>query len=104
MLTGRSVTGVLHLVNKTPANWFAQKQATVEQIIDLLTALRHLGVLVREKSCMFGDNKSTIGSAAAPHAKLRKCHNALPFHRVQEAIAGKLIACLPLDWWFFEPG
>jgi hypothetical protein len=80
------VTGVLHLVNKTPADWFAKKQATVEtathgsefvaaraateQIIDLRTALHHLGVPAREKSHMFGDNKSVIDSATTPHAKL----------------------------------
>jgi hypothetical protein len=108
MLTGRAVTGVLHLVNKTPADWFAKKQATVEtatcgsefvaarmateQIIDLRTALRCLGVPAREKSHMFGDNKSVVNSAATPHAKLHKCHNALSFHRVREAIAGKFVA------------
>jgi hypothetical protein len=96
MLAGRAVTGALHLVNKTPADWFAEKQATVEtatcgskfvaahvaaeQVIDLHTPLRHLDVPVREKSCMFGDNKCVINSATAPHAKLHKCHNALPFH------------------------
>jgi hypothetical protein len=42
--------------------------------------LRRLGVPVREKSHMFGNNKSVVGSAAAPHAKLHKCHNALSFH------------------------
>ena len=30
MLTGRSVTGGLHLVNKTPFDWHSKKQATVE--------------------------------------------------------------------------
>jgi hypothetical protein len=55
MLTGRSVTGILHLFNKTPIDWFSKKQATVEtatygsefiagrtcvdQIIDLRTTL-----------------------------------------------------------------
>ena len=29
-VTGRSVTGVLHFLNKTPTEWFAKKQATVE--------------------------------------------------------------------------
>jgi hypothetical protein len=28
--TGRSVTGILHLVNKTPIEWYSKKQATVE--------------------------------------------------------------------------
>jgi hypothetical protein len=28
--TARSVTGILHLVNKTPIEWYSKKQATVE--------------------------------------------------------------------------
>jgi hypothetical protein len=27
---GRSVTGILHLMNKTPIEWYSKKQATVE--------------------------------------------------------------------------
>ena len=30
MLTGRSVTGILHLINQTPIDWHSKKQATVE--------------------------------------------------------------------------
>ena len=30
MITGRSVTGILHLINKTPIDWYSKKQATVE--------------------------------------------------------------------------
>ena len=29
-VTGRSVTGVLHFINKTPIDWHSKKQATVE--------------------------------------------------------------------------
>ena len=58
--TGRSLTGILHLANKTPIEWFSKKQATVEvatygsemvamrtcveQIMDLRTTFRYLGV------------------------------------------------------------
>jgi hypothetical protein len=107
MLTGRSVTGGLRLVNGTLANWFAKKQATVEaamhgsefataraateQIIDLRTTLHHLGVPAREKSHTFGNSKSVIDSATARHAKLHKCHNALSFGGAQEAVAGKFV-------------
>jgi hypothetical protein len=28
--SGKSVTGILHLVNKTPIHWYSKKQATVE--------------------------------------------------------------------------
>jgi hypothetical protein len=30
MMTGKSVSGVLHLFNKTPADWHAKKQGTAE--------------------------------------------------------------------------
>ena len=29
-LTGRSVTGTLHLINKTPVDWFSKRQGTVK--------------------------------------------------------------------------
>jgi hypothetical protein len=29
VVTGRSVTGILHLVNKTPIEWYSKKQAIV---------------------------------------------------------------------------
>jgi Reverse transcriptase (RNA-dependent DNA polymerase) len=105
--TGRSVTGILHLVNKTPIDWYSKKQATVEtatygsefvaartcveQIIDLRNTLRYLGVPVRNKSYMFGDNKSVVDSSMQIHAKLHKRHNMLSFHRVREAIASGML-------------
>ena len=103
ILTGRSVTGILHLINKTPLDWFSKKQATVEtatygsefvaartcteQIIELRMTLRYLGVPLRKKCYMFGDNESVVNSACAPQAKLHKRHVFLSFHRVREAIA-----------------
>ncbi len=30
MITWRSMTGILHLANKTPINWYSKKQATVK--------------------------------------------------------------------------
>jgi Reverse transcriptase (RNA-dependent DNA polymerase) len=103
LLTGRSVTGVLHFLNQTPIDWYAKKQSTVEtatygsefvaartcieQVMDLRTTLRYLGVPIRQKSFIFGDNKSMIDSASIPHAKLHKRHTALSWHRVREAMA-----------------
>jgi hypothetical protein len=113
ILTGRSVTGILHLFNKTPIDWFSKKQATVEtatygsefiagrtcvdQIIDLRTTLRYLGVPIRPRSYVFGDNKSMVDSSTIPHSKLHKRHNALSFHRVREAVASKIITMYHLD-------
>ena len=107
MTTGKSVTGILHLVNKTPIDWYSKKQSTVEtatygsefvaartcveQIIDLRNTLRYLGVPIRKKSYMFGDNQSVVNSSSVVHAKLHKRHTMLSFHRVREAIASGML-------------
>jgi hypothetical protein len=107
MLTGRSVTGILDLVNKTPIDWLSKKQATVEtatygsefvaartcveRSIDLRNTLRYLGIPIRKKAYMFGDNESVVNSSTMPFAKLHKRHCALSFHRVREAIAAKIM-------------
>jgi hypothetical protein len=103
LVNGRSVTGILHLFNKTVVDWFSKKQATVEtatygaefvaartameQIIDLRIELRYLGVQVKGYTVMFGDNESVVNSSSVPHARLHKRHNALSFHKVREGIA-----------------
>ena len=113
VLTDRSVTACLHFVNGTPIDWHSKKQATVEtaacsskfvaartcieQTINLCNTLRCLGVEVREKSFMFGDNESVVNSASIVHSKLHKCHNALSFHHVREATASRHVDfnCIP---------
>jgi len=58
LATGRSVTGILHMCNQTPIDWYSKKQATVEtatynfefvaartcveQIVELCTVLHYL--------------------------------------------------------------
>ena len=107
IITGRSVTGVLHFINKTPIDWYSKKQSTVEtatygseyssartcveQILDLRNTLRYLGAPIKTKSFMFGDNKSVVDSSMTPHAKIHKRHVALSFHRVREAIVAKIV-------------
>ena len=105
MVTGRALTAVLHLVNQTPFEWFCKRQATVEtatfgsefvaaktavdQIIDIRNSLRYLGVPIQGKTYMFGDNKSVVTNATLPHSQLNKCHLALAYHHVREAVACK---------------
>jgi hypothetical protein len=107
MLSGRAVTGVLHFVNQTPIDWYSKKQPTVEtatygsefvaartavdQIIDLRITLRYLGVPIREKSYLFGDNESVVKSSTVPHSTIRLRHHLLSFHRVREAIASDML-------------
>ena len=113
LITGRAVTGILHLINKTPLEWYSKKQATVEtatygsefvaaristdQIIDLRTTLRYLGVPIRGKSFLFGDNQSVITNSTIPHSTLKKRHNALSYHRVREAISANILCFNKID-------
>ena len=108
LATGKSLTGCLHFVNKTPVDWYSKKQATVEtatygsefvaskttteQIMDIRQTLRYLGAAITTKSFLFGDNRSVVTSATLPHSTLTKRHNILVFDRVREAIAAKLMA------------
>ena len=98
LLTGRSMTGILHLLNQTPLIWFAKRQPTVEtatygsefvaarqaveQVMDLRYSLRMMGVPLDGPAWMFGDNASVITSSNIPHSSLNKRHNALSYHRV----------------------
>ena len=101
--TGRFVTTCLHFTNGTPIDAHSKKQAAVEtaacgsefvaartcveQMTDLHTTLRCLGVKVNGKSCMFGDNESAAKSSTTLCTESTKRHNLLSFHQVCEAIA-----------------
>ena len=107
MVTGRSVTGVLHFMNQTPVEWFTKKQPTVEaatygsefiaakqatqQILGIRVALRYLGVPVHGSTHLFGDNGSVVTSGSLPHSPLRKRHHALAYHYTREAVASDAI-------------
>ena len=96
LATGRSVTGCLHFVNRTPIDSYSKRQTTVEtatngsefvasktateQIIDLRHTLRYLGVPIKTKSYFFGDNRSGVTSSTLPHSALGKRHNTLAYY------------------------
>ena len=106
LVTGRSVTAILHIVNGTPIDWYSKQEATVEtasyglkfvagriavdQIVDLRYTLMYLGVPIRSKSFMFGDKKSVIQPPPFPTLLSRR-HHISACHRVREAIALKYL-------------
>ena len=79
-LTGRSVTGSLHLVNQTPIDWYCKIHATVEmasygsefnaartateQIMDMQYTLHMLGVPIIDSYGWFHPE----GTSSRPHA------------------------------------
>ena len=96
-----------HFCNQTRTDWYYKKQATVgmatygsesvaaktvpEQIMDMRYTLRYLGIPIKSKSYMFGDNRLAVTSAKLPHSTLSKRHNIIALHMVREAIAAKII-------------
>ena len=103
LISGQSVTGILHLANQTLIDTFSKLQSAVEtatfgseyvaartcteQIIDLRNTFRYLGVPVEHATMMFGNNESVVNTASVPHSRLHKRHNALSYHKTREAIA-----------------
>ena len=105
---GKAVTAVLHFLNQTPIDAYTKRQSTVEtasygsefvaartavdQIIDICITLRYLGVPIRDKSYMFGDNRSVVTSSTIPSSTISISHHLASNHRVREAIAAKYIS------------
>ena len=108
LATGKAVTAVLHFLNQTPIDVYTKRQSTVEtatygsefvaartavdQIIDIRTTLQYLGVPIRGKSYMFGDNRSVVTSSTIPNSTTSKRHHLASSHQVREAIAAKYIS------------
>ena len=107
MVTGRSMTGIIHFLNQVPIEWFCKRQNTVEtatygsefvaarqaceQIIALRYDLRMLGAPLDGPAWMFGDNESVVKSSMIPESTLSKRHIRLSFHRVRECVASKIV-------------
>ena len=95
---GYGLTGILHLLNQTPTEWYCKNQATIataayssefvttqsmtDQIIDLHYTLHMMGVPLDYHSYAFRNNHAFIQQSNIPKSKLMKCWNALAFHSV----------------------
>ena len=94
LATGKAITAVLHFLNQTSIDAYTKMQSTVEtatygsefvaartavdQIIDIRTTLRYLGVPIRDKSYIFGDNRSVDPSSTIPNSTISKRHHWHP--------------------------
>jgi Reverse transcriptase (RNA-dependent DNA polymerase) len=106
-VTRRSVSGILLFLNGLPVKWYSKRQKTIETssygselvaariAIELIQELRYklrmLGIPVTTSTSMYGDNMSVILNTTVPSSQLKKKHNAIAYHRVREAIAGKIV-------------
>ena len=103
LATGRAVTGILHLVNQTPVDWYTKRQPSVEmatygselmvarmateQIIGIQLTLHYLGVQIKIATYLFGDNNVIVDNSIFPKSKLHKHHQMVSYHHIREAIA-----------------
>jgi hypothetical protein len=113
LVSGRSMSGIIHLVNQTPIRWLCKKHNVVEtatygsefmvasqateQIMDICFTLRMMGLSIDCSAWMFGDNQSVITSYTVPHSTLNKRHSALSYHRVREAISAQILYFIHID-------
>jgi uncharacterized protein YlzI (FlbEa/FlbD family) len=107
LVTRRSITGILVMMNNTPIEWISKRQKTVvtltfgselvvsrvatELILEIRYMLRSLGVALDGPVLMFGDNMSVVLNTTVPLSVLKKKHNAIAYHRVREAIAARIM-------------
>ena len=103
IVTRRSVTGILLLINNTPVKWISKRQKTVETstygselvaaktavelILEYRYILRMMGAQLEDSALMLGDNNSVVLNTTMPSSVLKKKHSAVSFHRVREMIA-----------------
>ena len=106
-VTGRSVTGIVMLLNNTLITWMSKWQQTIETstyglelvaariatdlVIEMRYKLRMLGIKLEEFSVMVGDNIAVVINTTSPSSTLKKKHQACNYHRVREAIAAGFI-------------
>jgi hypothetical protein len=107
LVTRRSITGILVMLNDTPISWISKHQKAVvtstygselvassiatEMILEIRYMLRSLGVTLDGQALMLGDNMLVSLNTTVPSSVLKKKHNAIVNHRVREAIAARIM-------------
>lgn len=107
-ITGRSISGVIVMVGRTPVIWKSKRQGAVatstygaefsamrlatEEAHTIRYMLRSLGIRVEKPTRVYGDNLGVIQNATMPEGTLKKKHVALSYHFVREAVAVNVIS------------
>jgi hypothetical protein len=88
LVTRRSITGILMMLNNTPVRWVSKRQKTVESStygsklvvsriatefsLEIRFMLRSLGVDLDAQTLMLGDNVSVVFNTSVPSSVLKK--------------------------------
>ena len=106
-VTGRSITGLISFVGRTPVYWTAKRQSAVqtatfgaefvalkkavEEAITLRYHLRSMGVAVTKPTVIYGDNLSAITNSTNPGSALKKKYLALAYHFCREYFSAGIV-------------
>ena len=107
LVTRRSITGILMMLNNTPIRWVSKRQKTVETstyglelvasriatelILGVRFMLRSWGMALDGPTLMLGDNMSVVWNTSVPSSVLKKRHNVIAYHQVRETIVAKVM-------------
>jgi hypothetical protein len=107
LVTRRSITVILVILNSTPIRWVSTRQKSVETstygselvaariatelIMEVRYVLRSSGVDLEGPALMLGDNISVVLNTSVSSSDLKKKHDAIAYHRVREAIAARIL-------------
>lgn len=105
-VTRRSVSGVIVYVGSTPVDWLSKRQGAVaassyaaefaagrtatEEAFGLRYMLRCLGVPLKGRTLLIGDNKGMLQSCSKPGSVLKKKNVAIAFHMIRESAAAEM--------------
>ena len=103
LLSRRSRTGFIVMLNMAPIYWFSKKQNTVEtstfgsefcamkQSCEYLRGLRYklrmMGIPVENPCFIYGDNQSVLWNTSVPESSLKKKSSSVAYHFVREGVS-----------------
>jgi hypothetical protein len=101
LVTRRTITGILVMLNNTFIRWVSKRQKTVETstygselvasriskelILEVRCMFRSFGVALNRPALMLGDNMSVVLNTTVPSSALKKKHNTITYHQVGKA-------------------
>ena len=106
-LTKRSCTGLVVMVGRTPVYWSAKRQTSIqtssysaefmagrsacEEAISLRYMLRCLGVKIKGRTFLAGDNLGMLQSSTIVSSMCKKKHISIAYHKMRECVAAGII-------------
>ena len=111
--TGKSISGIIVFVGRTPIYWCSKRQGSVqtstfgaefvalkkavEEAITMRYYLRSMGVKVSQPTVIYGDNLSAITNVVNPGSQLKKKYLALAYHFCRENFSAGIVKLRKID-------